>query len=190
MRHRLTDGHPDNFLLVNVGRQSPEKGLKEIRDHLFPMPGLRLALVGGGPSHEQLKEHYRATPTVFPGYLRGADLVAAYRAADAFILPSTTETFGLVALEAMACGLPVIAAQAGGVVDTIQHGCNGFFYNPAHLAEIRPLVQGLQEAPKLRSRMAQDAIAHAQSRSWRATMDQLVDYYRLALRVHRFSGKD
>ena len=88
-------------------------------------------MVGGGPSHEEMKEYFRGTPTVFPGYLRGDELVAAYRSADAFIFPSTTETFGLVALEAMACRVPVIAARSGGVVDTVMDGVNGFFFDPA-----------------------------------------------------------
>lgn len=186
MRARLSDGHPDDFLVINVGRQSPEKGLKPLRDHLFQQPGVRLAMVGGGPSHEELKEYFRGTPTVFPGYLRGDDLVAAYRSADAFIFPSTTETFGLVALEAMACRLPVMAARSGGVVDTVVDGVNGLFFDPANPAQMGELVSRLRQSPELRENLAENALRHARSRSWRATMDQLVDYYRTARRVaHR-----
>ncbi len=185
VRARLTDGHPNDFLVINVGRQSPEKGLKVLREHLFTRPGVRLAMVGGGPSHEDLKAHFRGTPTVFTGFLRGQELVDAYRAADAFIMPSTTETFGLVALEAMACRLPVIAARSGGVVDTVVDGVNGLFYDPAHPAQMAPLVQRLHENPDYREQLAEQALRHAQSRSWRATMDQLVGYYRTAKRVAR-----
>ena len=186
LRAKLTDGHPDDFLVVNVGRQSPEKSLKVLRDHVFQTPNVRLAMVGGGPSHEDLKQHFRGTPTVFTGILRGAELVAAYRAADAFIMPSTTETFGLVALEAMACGLPVIAARSGGVVDTVVDGVNGLFYDPARPAEMSVMIRRLQENPAYRDQLAEEALRHAQSRSWRATMDQLVGYYRTASRVaHR-----
>lgn len=186
VRARLTDGHPDDFLVINVGRQSPEKGLKPLRNYLFQQPGVRLAMVGGGPSHEDLKAHFRGTPTVFPGYLRGEELVAAYRSADAFIFPSTTETFGLVALEAMACRVPVIAARSGGVVDTVVDGVNGLFFDPNHPAEMGELVGRLRNNPALREELAENALHHARSRSWRATMDQLVEYYRAALRVaHR-----
>ncbi len=187
MRARLTAGHPNEFLIVNVGRHSPEKGLKEIREHIFPTQGVRLAFIGGGPSHNALKEHYRHTATVFPGYLRGVELVNAYRCADAFIFPSTTETFGLVALEAMACGVPVIAAKAGGVVDTVIDGVNGYLYDPAQLEQIGPLVQRLRQEPVLHANLAQSAIAHAQSRNWRTTMDQLVDYYYTAIRLFKIS---
>ncbi|MEZ4616446.1 MAG: glycosyltransferase [Caldilineaceae bacterium] len=177
MRHRLTNGRPDDFLIVNVGRQSPEKGLKEIRDYVFAESGVCLSLIGGGPSHESLQEHYRGRRRLSLAFAPGrAD--PAYRAADAFIFPSTTETFGLVALEAMACRLPVIAAKAGGVVDTVIDGENGFFYDPAALHEITPLITRLRDNPQLREEMAENGYRHAQSRSWRMTMDQLVDYYR------------
>ena len=186
LRARLTNGNPDDFLVINVGRQSPEKGLKGLRDAIFPRKNVRLALIGGGPSHDDLQEHFRGTPTVFPGYLRGEELVNAYRSADAFILPSTTETFGLVALEAMACRVPVVAARSGGVVDTVVHESNGLFFDPNQPAEMGTMIQRLQEQPQLRDTLAENALLHAQSRSWRATMDQLVDYYRTAMRVsHR-----
>lgn len=82
--------------------------------------------------------------TVFPGYLRGDDLVAAYRSADAFIFPSTTETFGLVALEAMATRLPAIAARSGCVV-SMQHGVNGLFFDPAVPAQMGEMAACLRE---------------------------------------------
>jgi glycosyltransferase involved in cell wall biosynthesis len=183
MRSRLTNGNPDDFLVINVGRQSLEKSLDTMRDPLFKIPGVRLAMIGGGPAHEQLKAHYRGTPTVFPGYLRGKELVEAYRSADLFLFPSTTETFGLVALEAMACHTPVVAARAGGVLDIIEHGENGFFFDPAHPREMTPLVQRLKEQPELHRQIADNGLAHARSRSWQATMDQLIDYYGIARRV-------
>ncbi len=183
MRARLTNGNPDDFLVINVGRQSLEKSLDTMRDPLFKIRGVRLAMIGGGPAHEQLKTHYRGTPTVFPGYLRGKELVEAYRAADLFLFPSTTETFGLVALESMACHTPVVAARAGGVLDIIEHGQNGFFFDPDKPHEITPLVQRLKEQPELHRQIADNGLAHARSRSWQATMDQLIDYYGVAQRV-------
>ena len=188
LRSRLTAGHPGEFLVVNVGRQAPEKQLTLLREQLFPSRGLRLALIGGGPAHAQLVRHFSGTPTVLPGYLRGQELVDAYRSADAFIFPSTTETFGLVALEAMACGLPVIAARTGGVLDTVVEGVNGFYYDPARPAQMRPLVERLRDDPALRANLVNGALHHAHSRSWRATMDQLVEYYRRGQRVFRITA--
>ncbi len=183
MRRRLTDGHPEDFLLLNVGRHSPEKGLEMLRDVVHSLPGVRLAMIGGGPIHERLKAYFSNTPTVFPGYLYGDDLVNAYRAADAFVFPSTTETFGLVALEAMACGLPVIAARAGGVLDIISDGQNGLLFDPDHPEQIRSLVERLRDNTTLRTELARRSLEHARSRSWQGTMDQLINYYYLATRL-------
>jgi glycosyltransferase involved in cell wall biosynthesis len=185
VRHRLSGGHPEEFLVLYVGRHSPEKQLEILRDALFPAEGVRLALVGDGPSRPKLEEHFRGTPTTFPGYMKGADLVAAYRAADLFLFPSTTETFGLVALEAMACRTPVIAARAGGVLDIVVEGVNGFTFDPAQPGQIGQRVRQLRDNPALREQMAENALIHARSRPWQATMDQLIDYYRLAIRCFR-----
>jgi glycosyltransferase involved in cell wall biosynthesis len=185
LRARLSGGHPDELLVLYVGRLSPEKRLELIRDPLFSVPGVRLAMVGGGPSAAQLQRHFRGTPTSFPGFLRGDDLVAAYRAADLFLFPSTTETFGLVALEAMACGTPVIAANTGGVLDIIRDQENGLLFDPANPGEIAGLVRRLQQEPGLHERLRERGLRHAHSRAWQATMDQLIDYYQMAVRVFR-----
>ena len=183
VRARLTDGHPNDFLVINVGRHAVEKRLEMMRDPLFKVPGVRLAMVGNGPHHAQLKKFYHGTPTVWTGPLHGDDLVAAYRAADAFLFPSTTETFGLVALEAMGCRVPVIAARFGGVVDIVNEGVNGLYFEPSEPERITDLVTRLRDNPALRDELAQNALLHAHSCSWQATMDQLIDYYYLALRL-------
>jgi glycosyltransferase involved in cell wall biosynthesis len=188
VRHLLTDGHPEDFLVVNVGRQAPEKQLDLLRTTISPLRGVRLALIGDGPSHQQLRKGFAGTPTVMTGYLRGQALVDAYRAADAFIFPSTTETFGLVALEAMACRLPVIAARTGGVLDTVIDSENGLFYDPEQPQQMSALIKQLRDNPLLRDRLAENALAHARGRSWRATMDQLVGYYHSAIRVFRLTS--
>jgi glycosyltransferase involved in cell wall biosynthesis len=185
MRERLTGGHPDDFLIINVGRHAVEKQLETMRDPLFKLPGVRLAMVGDGPHHATLKEFYRGTPTVFTGALRGDDLIAAYRATDAFLFPSTTETFGLVALESLACRVPVIAARFGGVQDVVVDGVNGFYFDPRQPQQITGLVERLQNNPALREELAENGLTLARSRSWHLTMDQLIDYYYLAMRLFK-----
>jgi glycosyltransferase involved in cell wall biosynthesis len=83
----------------------------------------------------------------------------------------------------MACGAPVVAAHSGGVVDTVVHEVNGLFFDPDHPAEVGQMVRRLKEDPDLRAKLSANAVQHAQSRSWRATMDQLVGYYRTAMRL-------
>ncbi|MBC8162236.1 MAG: glycosyltransferase family 1 protein [Roseiflexaceae bacterium] len=188
MRNRLSGGNPQDFLVINVGRHAVEKRLETMRAPLFGKPGVRLAMIGDGPHHANLRGYYRDTPTVFTGALRGDDLINAYRAADAFIFPSTTETFGLVALEAMACRVPVIAARTGGVQDIIEDGVNGLFFEADKPEQIGPLVRRLRDDDALRETLIENGYDHARGRSWQATMDQLIEYYRTAIRVHRQRG--
>ncbi len=189
MRARLTDGNPAEFLVVYIGRHAKEKRLFELKDAFAPLKNVRLAMVGGGPAHEELKAHFAGTPTTFPGYMRGEELINAYRSADCFVFPSTTETFGLVALEAMACGLPVIAARAGGIVDTVVDGENGYFFDPPNFNAIGDHVRTLRDNPDLCNQLAENALEHAATRSWRATMDQLAGFYEQTIELARASGR-
>ena len=130
MRDRLTQGHPDAPLLLYVGRLSAEKEVDRIKPVLESIPEARLALVGDGPYREELEKHFADTHTHFVGYLAGEALGAAYASADAFVFPSRTETLGLVLLEAMAAGCPVVAANAGGIPDIVANGENGYLFDP------------------------------------------------------------
>lgn len=184
MRARLSGGHPDDFLALYVGRIAKEKGVARLRDPLAELPGVRLALVGGGPQLEQMRALFAGTSATFTGFLDGDDLVSAFASADALVFPSTNETFGLVALEAMACGLPVIAPLSGGLVDILRDGENALVYRPDDPRGLADRLRRLQADPALRARLSAGAAAHARGRSWQATMDQLIDYYQLAMRVH------
>jgi glycosyltransferase involved in cell wall biosynthesis len=131
MRHRLLGGHDDRgALLLYVGRLSAEKQIERIRPVLEALPDTRLALVGDGPHRQQLEKHFAGTATTFVGYLAGEDLASAYACGDAFLFPSSTETLGLVLLEAMAAGCPVVGANRGGIPDIITDGVNGCLYEP------------------------------------------------------------
>ena len=133
MRARLTGGHPDDPLILFVGRISAEKSVERcipiVEEVRRSIPNARLALVGEGPLYDEL----RASPpswATFTGYLSGADLHAAYASGDALLFPSTTETLGFAALEAFASGLPVVAANAGGLPFVVADGETGFLVNP------------------------------------------------------------
>ncbi len=176
-RMRLTDGHPEAPLLLYVGRLAAEKRIEWLRPVLAALTQARLALVGDGPLRAELEALFAGTPTVFTGYLRGDDLAAAYASADIFAFPSANETFGNVVLEAMASGLPVVAPRAGGPVDLITHGYNGFLValqdQEGWLACVRQYV----ENPALTAKMGQRARAFAESCSWEAVFHGLLNDY-------------
>jgi glycosyltransferase involved in cell wall biosynthesis len=177
MRDRLSEGHPEAPLLLYIGRLSAEKEITNIKPVLEAIPEARLALVGDGPYREELKAHFAGTNTHFVGYLRGQDLAAAYASADAFIFPSRTETLGLVLLEAMAAGCPVIAANAGGIPDIVTDGENGYLFDPADELGAVAAAQRLFSDPNQREALRLAARAEAERWSWAAATRQLQSFY-------------
>lgn len=101
-------------ILLNVGRVAIEKNIEAFLK--LQVPGSKV-VVGGGPALEKLKAHF--PDTLFLGPKSGAELAACYVAADVFVFPSRTDTFGLVNIEALACGLPVAAYPVPGPLDIL-----------------------------------------------------------------------
>ncbi|MBF2035469.1 MAG: glycosyltransferase family 1 protein [Leptolyngbyaceae cyanobacterium T60_A2020_046] len=181
MRDRLSQGHPDAPLLLYVGRLSAEKEVDRIKPVLESIPGARLALVGDGPHREELEKHFADTNTHFVGYLGGEELAAAYASADAFIFPSRTETLGLVLLEAMAAGCPVVAANSGGIPDIVTHGENGYLFEPTDDNGSIAATQQLLNGNTARDVLRQNARAEAERWGWNAATRQLQQVYRAIL---------
>ncbi|MEM6597466.1 MAG: glycosyltransferase [Cyanobacteria bacterium P01_D01_bin.36] len=181
MRSRLTQGftdsNPDAPILIYIGRLSAEKEIDRIKPVLESIPGARLALVGDGPYREELEKHFEGTPTHFVGYLAGEELGAAYASADAFIFPSRTETLGLVLLEAMAAGCPVVAARAGGIPDIVTDGVNGFMFDPADEQGAIVATQKLLGMKAERELLRQNARVEAERWGWEASTRQLERFY-------------
>jgi glycosyltransferase involved in cell wall biosynthesis len=178
MRSRLSQGHPESPLLLYIGRLGAEKEIERIKPILEAIPDARLALVGDGPNREALEKHFAGTFTNFVGYLRGKELASAYACADAFIFPSRTETLGLVLLEAMAAGCPVVAARSGGIPDIVTDSENGYLFDPtdeqgAINATIRLLAH--QEEREI---LRKNARKEAEKWGWAAATRQLQSYYK------------
>jgi glycosyltransferase involved in cell wall biosynthesis len=178
MRSHLSQGHPESPLLLYVGRLSAEKEIERIKPILAAIPTARLALVGDGPHRQMLEKHFSGTNTHFVGYLMGKELGAAFASADAFIFPSRTETLGLVLLEAMAAGCPVVAARSGGIPDIVTDRVNGYLFQPTEndqeaIAATTWLLEQRQEMAIIRK----NARKEAEKWGWAAATRQLQDYY-------------
>jgi glycosyltransferase involved in cell wall biosynthesis len=160
-----------------VGRLSAEKNIAKLRDVIRAHPEARLAIVGDGPVRQELQRHFKETPTVFTGYLRGKELASAYASSDLFVLPSQTETLGLVLLEAMASGCPVVACRAGGVPDAVQDGVTGFLYEPSDpeglMKSVTRALSSETDLDGVRANARQDV----EQRSWEGATDQLRGLY-------------
>ncbi len=178
MRSRLTQGHPDSPLLLYVGRLSSEKEIERLKPILQALPQARLALVGDGPHHKALEQHFAGMPVFMAGFLHGEELAAAYASSDVFVMPSRSETLGLVVLEAMSAGRPVVAARAGGIPEMIHDGVSGFLFDDE--APAISAFQALLQSPDYRQRIGLAAREHAAEHSWKSATLTLVEQYRIA----------
>jgi D-inositol-3-phosphate glycosyltransferase len=155
--------HPDDFILLYVGRIEPVKGLASVIEALEIMktknPSLfertRLLVVGGGKKKEELFENEEISrikgqvvryglknKVIFLGSVDHSQLRNYYSAADALVVPSLYESFGLVTVEALACGTPIIVSQIGRMRSIVREGGNGFSFRPD---DPLSLFQGLEK---------------------------------------------
>ena len=184
---RAALGLGDEPVLLFVGRIQPLKGLDVAVETLAGLGrrhrGARLLVVGGasGPDGEQelarldeavrrhgLNGRVRLVPPQ-PHHL----LSTYYRAADVCLVPSRSESFGLVALEAAACGVPVVAADVGGLRTLVDHGGNGFRIPGRDPARYTEAVRAILTDPALAASMARRGAEMAGRYSWTATAGRL-----------------
>ncbi|MGH1542943.1 MAG: glycosyltransferase family 4 protein [Arenicella sp.] len=156
---KLNNADKELPLLTYVGRLAIEKNLQAFLD--VDVPG-RKRLVGDGPQRAELERKY---PEVeFAGYKYGEDLVSEYQQADVFVFPSRTDTFGLVMLEAMACGTPVAAFPVPGPVDVVQQSKTGVLDE-----DLASAIKGALQLNR------QDCREYAEKQSWQAVTQRLLD---------------
>lgn len=185
IRHFLSQGEPEKPLIICVGRLSHEKRVSWLLEAAKQIPGIRIAIIGGGPAEEELKESFKGTPTFFAGYMKGERLAQAYASADVFAFPSDTETLGFVAMESMASGVPVVGARAGGIPDVINHGVNSLMFDSEDRGDFVAQLRKLLDDEKLRTHLAKRARIDMEACSWRAATESLMEYYHTSVRAHR-----
>lgn len=192
-RYGIPDGVP---VLLYVGRLAREKNLdvllEAFQQVLRREPGCRLVLVGAGPAREELVRRAARlgveNHVVFTGVLSPPEVASCYQGADLFFFASRTETQGLVLAEAMAAGLPVVAVRAGGVVDVLQDGIQGFVgrEDGRDLADKALLVLRDQG---LRRQMEERARERAREFTAERCTDRLVEAYEDILAKERRFGR-
>jgi glycosyltransferase involved in cell wall biosynthesis len=180
-RERLSEGHASERLLLYVGRLAPEKGIERLKAILTGVPGTRLAFAGDGPARADLEREFNGTATVFAGVLLGEDLASAYASADAFLFPSTTDTLGLAMLEALASGLPVIAARGGASHEIVSDEENGLLYEANSTPSLISAVRRLFSDEGFRAALARRGRETAEKRDWESSTHTLRGYYEEAM---------
>jgi phosphatidylinositol alpha 1,6-mannosyltransferase len=177
-------GAGDAFVFLYVGRLAPEKRADHILQAFrlaadaLPAGRLHLVMAGTGPREADLRATAPGGVT-FLGFLeRQTRLPELYASSDAFVFASVTETLGLVVLEAMASGLPVIAAPAGGVRDHLRNQENGLAFPEGDVASMARAMVALATQPELTRRLARGARLTAEALTWEREMERLDQSYR------------
>jgi sulfoquinovosyltransferase len=187
MREKLSAGHPEDPLMIYVGRLGTEKKLELLKDVLHKIPNARLAIVGKGPAQEKLKEHFKGTKTVFTGIMHGKELSEAFASADVFVMPSDSETLGFVVLESMASGVPVVGAEAGGIPSIIHDGVDGYLAEPGNADSFTEKVKNLLDNREHRVEMGKAARTEAEQWGWEAATSVLRNVqYKKAMQNFRY----
>ncbi|MEM8940046.1 MAG: glycosyltransferase family 1 protein [Bacteroidota bacterium] len=140
-----------------------------------------LIITGEGPEREKMEKESAPNKTVFTGKLIDIDLSKVYASADVFVFPSLTDTFGNVVLEAMASGLPVIAANAGGPKNIVKEGENGYLIEPKKEEKFNEKINKLIDNPRLHYQMSRNALGYARELSWDNIISQLHEKYMMLI---------
>lgn len=185
---------PEAPILLSVGRLQPSKGIDTLlqaaaevrRDY----PDVWVLVVGGGLDDQDERETAELNRLQTLGRRLGLSnvhyvkaqpqekLAQYYAAADVFVMPSHYESFGMVALEAMACGTPVVASKVGGLASTIVHGDSGLLVPPGDWRAFAQAVSRLLASPQLQSAMRQAGPERARAFAWPLIVENNVRLYR------------
>lgn len=181
-------------LLLFFGRLEWEKGVQDLIAALPKIrrhhPGARLVVAGKGRSAPWLAEQARkrrvARSVTFTGHLADGELPALLAVADAVVLPSRYEPFGIVALEAAAVGAPLVASTAGGLGEVVLHGKTGLSFAPGDVSALARAVGEVLDEPAAARRRARAAKARLRTDfDWAKIAGQTAEVYARARRAPR-----
>ena len=169
----------DEIAIGFLGRLVKEKGLDIFADvaNELTRRGVphKVLVVGKGPAQAWFAE--RTPEAVFAGFQSGDDLGRAVASMDVFFNPSVTETFGNVTTEAMAAGVPVVAARATGAVDLVEDGVNGFLVSPRDVNAYADAIERIVTDPALRAEMGKAGHLKAAGYQWDTANQAVLDTY-------------
>ena len=185
----------DEMVIAFLGRVVMEKGLDVFADavHAFATFGLkhRVLVIGDGPARPWFEE--QLPQGIFLGEQTGADLAHALASTDVFLNPSLTEAFGNVTLEAMACALPVVAAEATGATNLVRSGITGTLVDGTDPDEFAEALAAYARDPELRRRHGEAGLEVARRMDWDTINSHVIRAYKHAIvkrqRLARIMGR-
>jgi phosphatidylinositol alpha 1,6-mannosyltransferase len=185
----------DELVIAFLGRVVMEKGLDVFADaiHAFAERGFRhrVLVIGEGPARPWFEQ--QVPDAIFTGQLTGDDLARALASADVLFNPSITEAFGNVTLEAMACALPVLAAEASGTTSIVRNGVTGTIIEADDVEQFAEALATYAADPDLRRRHGEGGLEVARTMDWDTINSAVLRVYMHAIvkreRLARMTGK-
>jgi len=180
----------DKPVIAFLGRLVMEKGLDVFADAIDQLQRRKVphqvVVIGEGPAGEWFES--RLPDAKFVGFQGGEDLARALASCDIFFNPSVTETFGNVTLEAMACGLPVVAARATGSASIVKHGQTGYLVAPGAIGLFADDLALYCRDPDLRAKHGAAALAESSAYQWDTINQSVAETYLRLIRQKKRRG--
>ncbi|WP_312438853.1 glycosyltransferase [Janthinobacterium sp.] len=156
------------------------------------IPGARLVLAGDGPERDALARLAASLDlgdaVEFAGHVDNAGMPALYQASSIVLNPSLADNMPISVLEALACGVPVVSTNVGGIPALLQHGVTALLVSPGDVQAMAQAMLALLRAPQLAQQLASSGLAHAAQFDWRQVAPQLAMLYRRILAAPRPAG--
>ncbi len=181
----------DRMRIVTLSRLVPRKGIGDMVEALVGVPDAELVIAGGGeapdlisdPEAQRLSALARSLGVADRVYLRGrverSDIPALLRSADVVVCTPWYEPFGIVPLEAMACGVPVVVSSVGGLVDTVVDGMTGLHVPAQSPRQLAHALRSLADEPERRKMLGRLGVERVRARySWSRIAAETLDVYR------------
>lgn len=183
--------------ILFVGRLDKEKNINVLLDataRIAKKYDFHVVIAGKGKELEPLMDQAQElelTPRVtFTGFVSDEDLKVLYNAADIFVMPGVAELQSLVTMEAMATGLPVIAADAVALPHLVKNDVNGFLFTPGDDKDLAKKLEKLLSEPKLRKQMGEQSLKLIQEHDMDMVMDKIVAVYRDLVKKYKHEAYD
>jgi N-acetyl-alpha-D-glucosaminyl L-malate synthase BshA len=195
LRHKCKIGK-NEVLILFVGYLDSFKGIFELIDAFYEInkknKNVKLMIVGTGPKEDELKKKVSKLSlknfVIFTGNIAPIEMHKYYQAADIFLLPSYTDAGGppVVFIEAMACGLPVIGTNVGGIPEGIENGINGFIIPPKNVDELTNRLEILFKDKNLRKEFGNNSLKKIRENSMtlEKKADKLINLYENQIKNH------
>jgi len=182
---KIRETYNTNHLILHVGRISKERNIDKII-YAAPLvikkfPDAKFLIVGNGPELNKLKDLAKKlnieNNTIFTGKIEQKELPYFYTAADVFVTPSTIDTQGLVVLESLVCGTPVVAANAKALPELIKENETGFLFKYDNIEMLSEKVIKILEDNKIRKKFSDNGKKLAEKHNIYKSVDRLIEIY-------------